>query len=383
MKNYFKKYFAIILNNIFFFINIHFMVKKNKYYKYNKIKNIDKALLALATKSLKNISNYLNSKFYSNKVNNKYFNNKNKEKIILIDCVDFLKNNKYCINNLNGLFKNKKYKFKLDINNPDYILYDVFGCEHNKKKYEKSIKIACFSENIIPDFNEADYALSQAHFTYLDRYFKYPSFIWRLNKLRNFNISKIRKGVLRNSNRTKFCAAVISNNKSYSNFRLNFIKYLNKYKTVDMGGKALNNIGGNISNKIEFLSSYKFSIAMENSEGDGYISEKIIESFLAGTIPIYYGDYMIDEYINPKAYILIKGKKDIMDKIEFIKKIDSNDTLYKSILNENIFLYNDIQKKAKEEYKFFFYNIFEQEKNLSKRIEDNNKNLKCKIKERG
>ena len=44
---------------------------------------------------------------------------------------------------------------------------------------------------------------------------------------------------------------------------------------------------------------------MENSNGDGYISEKIIESFLAGTIPIYYGDYMVDEYINPKAYILI------------------------------------------------------------------------------
>ena len=44
---------------------------------------------------------------------------------------------------------------------------------------------------------------------------------------------------------------------------------------------------------------------MENSEGDGYISEKIVDSFLAGTIPIYYGDYMVDEYINPKTYILI------------------------------------------------------------------------------
>jgi hypothetical protein len=38
-----------------------------------------------------------------------------------------------------------------------------------------------------------------------------------------------------------------------------------------------------------------------------YISEKIIESFIAGTIPIYYGDYLVDEYIiikiNPKVYI--------------------------------------------------------------------------------
>ena len=74
-----------------------------------------------------------------------------------------------------------------------------------------------------------------------------------------------------------------------------------------MGGNFNNNIGGPIpkNKKIEFLLSYKFSIAMENSEGDGYISEKIGDSFLAGNIPIYYGDYMNDEYINQKSYILI------------------------------------------------------------------------------
>ena len=71
-----------------------------------------------------------------------------------------------------------------------------------------------------------------------------------------------------------------------------------------MGGAVGNNIRESIKDKIKFFSSYKFSIAMENSNGDGYISEKIVDSFLAGTIPIYYGDYMVDEYINPKTYIL-------------------------------------------------------------------------------
>jgi hypothetical protein len=40
---------------------------------------------------------------------------------------------------------------------------------------------------------------------------------------------------------------------------------------------------------------------MENTEGQGYISEKIFDSFMAGKIPIYYGSYMIDAFINPKA----------------------------------------------------------------------------------
>ena len=180
--------------------------------------------------------------------------------------------------------------------------------------------------------------------------------------LRNYNIEKIRKEVLNSPIRTKFCAAVISNNSSYASFRLNFIKILNNYKKVDMGGLSLNNINGKVDNKIEFLSSYKFSISMENSEGDGYISEKILESLIYGTIPIYYGDYMIDEYINPNVYILIKGEKDIPKKIEYIKKIDSDDILYKLILKEKVFLYNgvkyiNIENIVEEEKKKFFYNI--------------------------
>ena len=130
-----------------------------------------------------------------------------------------------------------------------------------------------------------------------------------------------------------------------------------------MGGKYNNNIGGPVINKIKFLSSYKFSIAMENSEGDGYISEKIIESFLAGTIPLYYGDYMIDEYINPKSYILIKGEKDIYQKIEYIINIDNDDKLYKNILKEKPLLEDNIKNIYNKELKEFFYHIFQQDKN--------------------
>ena len=71
---------------------------------------------------------------------------------------------------------------------------------------------------------------------------------------------------------------------------------------------------------------------MENTEGDGYISEKIYDSFISGTIPIYYGDYTVDEYINPKAFILIKDEKNIKDKIEYIKEIDHNNDIYLNIL---------------------------------------------------
>ena len=233
----------------------------------------------------------------------------------------------------------KKYDIKLSNKKPDYLLYNVFGCNHLNNEYNDSIKIAIFTENQIPDFNTADYAISHSHINYLDRHLNYEYYF--LNRFNNFNISyanMIRKKLLNLPMKQKFCAAVISNFKKTDFFRLYFIKELSKYKNIDMGGKYNNNVGI-INNKIDFLSKYKFSIAMENTEADGYSSEKILESFLSGTIPIYYGNYMIDEYINPKSFILIRGEKDMMEKIKYIKKIDNDDELYRNILKENIFNY--------------------------------------------
>ena len=136
-----------------------------------------------------------------------------------------------------------------------------------------------------------------------------------------------------------------------------------------MGGKYKNNVGY-VKNKIKFLSSYKFSIAMENTEANGYLSEKIIESFMSGTIPIYYGDYMADEYINPKSFILIRGKYDMLEKINYIKKIDNNDGLYGKILRENIFIDNYYKEKIENERIEFLYHIFDQDIKTSKRIDN-------------
>ena len=230
------------------------------------------------------------------------------KKLIKINCLDLFSFKRHRVWLLEKL--NDSFIIKFDSENPDYILFNVFGNKHLNNKYKKSVKIAVYTENKIPDLNYADYALGHAHINYLDRYFKHSILLWR-----NYTIIKnIREKILNSPIRIKFCGAVISNSITSIRFRLKFINELNKYKRVDMGGKYKNNIG-KIKSKLIFLSSYKFSIAMENSEGDGYVSEKIIDSFIAGTIPIYYGDYMIDEYINPKSYILIKGNKDIKAKI--------------------------------------------------------------------
>ena len=236
-------------------------------------------------------------------------------------------------------------------------------------KYKNAIKLAFFTENQIPDLHFTDYAVGFSHISYLDRFFIYPYFIYHMimNKVNKETIIKAREKVLKSPNRTKFCGAVITNP---SGSRIMFINLLNKYKKIDMGGRYRNNVGGPVRRKRNFLSSYKFSICMENSEGDGYITEKIIDGFLAGTIPIYYGDYTFDEYINPKSFILIRNRNDVYKKINYIKKIHNDDELYKKILKEPIFMKDVFFEKIDKSRKSFLLNIFQQKKELAKRIDN-------------
>jgi hypothetical protein len=370
-SNIFLKISFLIKNIIVLVINLYFLlfVNINKtndnefaiFKIIKEFKNSDYFPMFLTTKTYKYISNFLNDK-YNTKKGEESKLNKKKRKIVLnsVDLNDPNYHRKWLRRILN-----KKYRIKFDSNNPDYVIYNVFGTEHLNDKYNNSVKIAIFTENKIPDLNEADYVIGHSHINYLDRCFKFSIFLWIINDFKN-----IREKVLKSPIRTKFCAAVITNGKTPDDFRIKFINELEKYKLIDMGGKYKNNIGGPVKNKKQFLTSYKFSISIENSEGDGYLTEKIVDSFYSGTIPIFYGDYLLDEYINPKTYILIKGEKDIKEKIEYIKKIDNDDKLYRNILKENVLIDNNITIKIEKEEREFLYHIFDQDKRKAFRKKD-------------
>lgn len=353
-------FIALIINCIVLTFNVKYILKRILMNNKEKLffKSNDNSIIKLINKTYIEISNYLNNKYII--INNNTNEAKTKKRLKLY-IVDFFKGF-----SRRWLESRIEDKFIIEYNkdNPDYLIFNVFGRKHFNPKYKKAIKIGVLTENIIPNLNEIDYALGHAHISYMDRYFKYSIFL-------GYNLShvkEIREEVIKNPVRPKFCASVIKNGHWY-HFRTRFLNELNKYKKVDMGGRYRNNIGHLVKDKIKFFTSYKFSLSMENSNGDGYISEKIFHSFISGTIPIYYGDYLVDEYINPKAYILIKGEKDIAAKIEYIKSIDNDYKKYRSIMSENVIVDNNYTKKIDNELKLFLNNIFQQEKSKARRID--------------
>ena len=219
---------------------------------YYKLKCADNFLI-LVSKKYQQISNYLNMKYNYNLINKVSKNRKIYKKKISLYCVDSF-NPKFHKFWIKKALKNK-FRIKFDKNNPDYLIYNIFGDEHLNKKYKNAIKIAIFTENKIPDLSDVDYAIGHAHINYLDRYFKFPIFLWCNIKA----IKKFREKILNNPKRTKFCAAVISHG-GEDKFRTIFINELNKYKKIDMGGRFLNNVDGAVKDKIlhiNFLLQWK------------------------------------------------------------------------------------------------------------------------------
>ena len=76
-------------------------------------------------------------------------------------------------------------------------------------------------------------------------------------------LSDVKDPELIAKSKSRFCNMVVSNSKCKS--RNNFYHLLNQQKKVDSGGKYLNNVGGPVHDKLDFISKYKFTLAFENT----------------------------------------------------------------------------------------------------------------------
>ena len=82
-----------------------------------------------------------------------------------------------------------------------------------------------------------------------------------------------------------------------------------------------------IEDKISKMSNYKFAICFENGAYKGGVSEKIIDCFLAGVIPVYLGATNIEEFVPVDTFIdvrLFKTWEELYNKLENIQEEEAN-----------------------------------------------------------
>ncbi len=107
-------------------------------------------------------------------------------------------------------------------------------------------------------------------------------------------------------NKTKLLSMVTSNkNQTIGHNKRHEI--MSKYSNIDLFGRGYKHI----ELKEEGLNDYMFSFAIENDNYDTYFSEKILDCFASGTIPIYWGTRRISEYFDDNGIIYLDDNFDI------------------------------------------------------------------------
>lgn len=238
---------------------------------------------------------------------------------------------------------------------PDYIVYSTFGKEH--LNYD-CIRIFFAGEEEAPDFNICDYAIGFDHIIFGDRYFRMPLMYQPLYA--DAYELMMTRGNCEVKRKDKFCSFVYSNPQA-DPIREQFFNRLSGYKQVNSGGRYKNNIGGPVEDKVKFESEHKFSIAFENVSHPGYHTEKIVQAFAAGGIPIYWGDPKIEQEFNRNAFINVMNFETIDEAIDYIIAVDQDDERYNAILAEKPLLEGSYKELVENEFEKFVLSIFEQD----------------------
>jgi hypothetical protein len=281
----------------------------------------------------------------------------------------------------------KKYNVIIDAENPDLILttnlyysdnIPDYAINHLPTKFNPTIdkdKKFLYVSGELADFHtpllttENLWSMGYQKFEH-PRYFRQPSCVfdvWTifdesrmtdcplcwLTETRNFE--QIKK---RNSN---FCCITQA---SHNDYREKIFDELSKYKTVSSSGPWKQNIpesellnkykwqngiymgridGLTYREKIEFFQKYKFNISVQFTNTPYVVQEKLIHAYFAGCIPIYFGnDKILEEGFNPETFINLHDYDEFGDVVDLVKKIDSNDFLYRKYIESPIFVDNKL-----------------------------------------
>lgn len=173
------------------------------------------------------------------------------------------------------------------VSRADVLVYSVFGLRHLAAR---GTTIAFSNE---PRFQTegADYTVD-CRYLPLDTHFRLP--YWAYLLLRSGDIAVPPP----TPPAERFCAFIYHN--QLSPLRNAFFEMLHERQSVDALGRVMNNrtdprlverhAKGTVASKREVLADYRFTISFENTEIPGYTTEKIIDAWLAGSVPIYWGN---------------------------------------------------------------------------------------------
>ena len=112
--------------------------------------------------------------------------------------------------------------------------------------------------------------------------------------------------------KTKLVSA-ISSNKSWLPGHKKRLDFLNNLPSdVDLFGRGFREI----EKKEEGLDDYMFSVAIENDVYPSYFTEKILDCFATGTVPIYFGDRGVSNFFDERGILFFSSTEEMQNVLD-------------------------------------------------------------------
>jgi len=99
-------------------------------------------------------------------------------------------------------------------------------------------------------------------------------------------------------------------------------------ESIDVMGRGYKKI----DTKLEGLADYRYSLTIENSRSNIYFTEKLLDCFMTGTIPIYWGCPKITDIFDKEGMLIFEDMNDLNNIIPKLSEDDYN-SRKKSIIN--------------------------------------------------
>lgn len=126
--------------------------------------------------------------------------------------------------------------------------------------------------------------------------------------------------------REKFACVFMSNPETQ---RMRVVDALRRIGQVDVYGRVSGNY---VADKIAISNQYKFQICLENDLFPGYVTEKPLEAWLSGSVPVYSGlDSM--SILNPKAILNLSDFSNLNDLVDKVRELNNDVEAYLRIVN--------------------------------------------------
>lgn len=184
------------------------------------------------------------------------------------------------------------------------------SCMHLVDNVSEQFKVAILLEP--PSINSDSYQWIKINYDKFTHIFTHQRFLLELSDkfiLYEFGGCWIKEDDWSIYEKTKEISIICSDKRQTAGHMLRHevIKNLSKRYNIDIFGRGYNYI----DYKLSALKDYKYTIVIENEQSDCWFTEKLIDAFACGTMPIYWGCPLIGEHFDKVGILPVNTLNDI------------------------------------------------------------------------